>query len=702
MTRFVIVFSFLSLIFLACASGDEGLGTGDVGTVDAGSDVQTTDTSSTDVQSISDEGTDSALDVAQNDSASTDEGQQEDTLPIIDTTPPGCDEPQVLCGALCVDLDSNTDHCGACNAPCAFGASCSDGACACPENFSLCGSSCVNPSNNTAHCGACDNACDSTEVCTEGSCSCAPGFTLCAFGCANTLNDANNCGGCGLSCGPVGTCADGACVLPKPRALSPLSTARTTTDSPLLKWELPEGLTGAIVEICNDRLCESIEQYFEVVGTETQTIALAPGRYFWRLYGVSNTFISADPTPLWQLRIPHIQTVVNPAGTHFGKTLDLNGDGFDDVVVGACDYLDPDCVNTAYIFLSSLAGRPSDPNSVVNPPVSADGFGSALAPAGDVNGDGISDLIVGAYNTNDAFIFHGGTLGPSPTPDTVIHFDGGLPPLGAWFGIDVDGVGDVNGDGYGDVAVGATLESAVLIYPGGPEGVGLTPIEILTADGAGLGISLSNAGDINGDTYPDIIAGATDGKVAVFIGKEGGMEPNPIHILTGPDGFGTSVASAGDLNRDGFSDVVIGAPSSNVFYVYFGSPSGLLVDTPFTSVGANEFGISVATGGDVNGDGYDDLLVGSQGEVFFYYGAPGTTLGAVEVLDVGIGTSFGATVSSAGDVNGDRFQDLIIGDKTSQKAYGFIGQENGVTTIPSYELAPIGAQPFGATVGGAN
>jgi hypothetical protein len=457
-----------------------------------------------------------------------------------------------------------------------------------------------------------------------------------------------------------------------------------------------------MVEICNDRLCESIEQYFEAAGTQTQTVALAPGRYFWRLYGLSNGQVSANSTPLWQLRIPYIQAAISPTGTHFGKTLDLNGDGFDDVVVGACDYLDSQCVNTAYVFLSSLSGLPEEPNTVVNPPVTASGFGSALAPAGDVNGDGIPDLIVGAYNTNDAFIFHGSPLGPSPTPDTVLHFEGGIPPLGAWFGMDVDGVGDVNGDGYGDVAVGAPLESAVLIYPGGPNGIGTTPIAILTADGAGLGISLSNAGDINGDTYPDVLAGSTDGKVAVFLGTDGGMEDNPIHVLTGPDGFGTSVANAGDLNRDGYSDVVVGAPSSNMFFVYFGSPEGLLVDSPFTSVGANEFGISVATGGDTNGDGYDDLLIGSQGEVYFYYGGPGTTLGAIEVLDVGTGASFGATVSSAGDVNGDRFEDLIIGDKSSQKAFGFIGQATGVSTVPSFELAPVGAQPFGATVGGSN
>ena len=164
-----------------------------------------------------------------------------------------------------------------------------------------------------------------------------------------------------------------------------------------------------------------------------------------------------------------------------------------------------------------------------------------------------------------------------------------------------------------------------------------TPATTLTGQGTtnSFGHSVSTAGDVNGDGYADLVVGAYQvrggiGRAYVFLGGAGGLlgglpsgsATMASTILTGPsanDMFGLSVATAGDVNKDGYADIVIGAPRYSPYtgraFVYQGGPGGV-VTAPLTTLngpaGSWYFGYSVATAGDVNGDGYADVLVGAR------------------------------------------------------------------------------------------
>ncbi len=275
-------------------------------------------------------------------------------------------------------------------------------------------------------------------------------------------------------------------------------------------------------------------------------------------------------------------------------------------------------------------------------------------------------------------------------------------PTGAsasdFFGSSVSSAGDVNGDGYADVIVGAHLNSAAgtyagraYVYYGGP---GPDAIPDLTLTGAAawdlFGISVSSGGDVNGDGYADVIVGApqndaggTDaGRAYLYYGGPG-ADAVPDLILTGVaagDNFGNSVSSAGDVNGDGYSDLIVGAPSNDAVgadagraYVFYGGPGADAVpDLILTGVAAGDnFGGSVSSARDVNGDGYADLIVGAnqfaggalimEGRAYVYYGGPGADPVPDMVLaGVAAGDEFGNHVSS-GDVNKDGYSDVIVG-----------------------------------------
>jgi hypothetical protein len=333
-------------------------------------------------------------------------------------------------------------------------------------------------------------------------------------------------------------------------------------------------------------------------------------------------------------------------------------------------------------------------------------FGGFVASAGDVNGDGYGDVLVGApyydggqADSGRAFLFQGSPSGPSITPDWVT--SGGQ--AGELHGV-VAGAGDVNGDGYADVIVGApgfsngeTNEGRVAVYLG--SAAGLAAVPAFTAEGnqaaAGLGASVAGAGDVNGDGYADVIAGApnhdnpevNEGRVYVFMGSAAGpagapwtAESNQASAL-----FGSTVAGAADVNGDGYSDVVAAAPywdqgfvDRGRVFVYHGSGAGLpgsptrTLDSP---VGQNDahFGQALAGAGDVNGDGFSDVIVGTPGfdngavtdvgrAELFPGSAGGLGSGAVWTQTGGqIFGGLGTAVAAAGDVNGDGYGDWLVG-----------------------------------------
>ncbi|PXW89874.1 FG-GAP repeat protein [Nitrosomonas sp. Nm84] len=446
-------------------------------------------------------------------------------------------------------------------------------------------------------------------------------------------------------------------------------------------------------------------------------------------------------------------------GQYSGRSVssagDINGDGFDDVMVGAffeswyagnfgSSYVvfGQDSGFAADINLSNLDGsngfRLDAPNSNLLP--------FFVSDAGDINGDGFGDVIIGAKGVHDeygnpqdhagaSYVVFGRDTGFTADIDLSSLDDSNGFRLDAG-GIDflVSGAGDVNGDGFDDVIVGTAGTSYVVF--GKASGFsatmnlsGLDGNNGFRLDGAAefdlSGSSVSSAGDVNGDGFDDVLVGAyraepngeVSGSSYVVFGKAGGFDAvMNVSSLDGTNGFrldgvaegdwsGRSVSNAGDVNGDGFGDVIIGAfgadPDgsytgySGSSYVVFGRASGFDATMNLSGLdGTNGFrldgveagdrsGRSVSSAGDVNGDGFDDVLVGApeahpNGEL--HIGASYVVFGKASGFNATMNLSsldgndgfrldgrgesgfFGYAVSSAGDVNSDGFDDLIIGD----------------------------------------
>ncbi len=538
------------------------------------------------------------------------------------------------------------------------------------------------------------------------------------------------------------------------------------------------------------------------------------------------------------------------AGRSVSGAGDVNGDGFADLIVGA-PFGDAggSSAGEAYVVF----GKASNPRVVDLTNLAAgDGFiirgdatldaaGGSVSGAGDVNGDGFADLIVGAPfgddggpNAGEAYVVFG-KASDSGSPgggrrvvelESLAAGDGFIiqgDTDGNQAGISVSGAGDVNGDGFADLIVGANR--ADVTTPDGNTRTGAGEAYVvfgktsnprvvdLTNLGAGdgfiiqgdanddnAGVSVSGAGDVNGDGFADFIVGASGG-------DDGGSGAGEAYLVFGKaspdstdrrlvdltnlgagDGFiiqgdadddnaGMRVSGAGDVNGDGYADLLVGASSADVntpgvaradageAYLVFGKASDpsdpfgradgtdrRVVDLASLAVGdgfiiqgdafGDQAGVSVSGAGDVNGDGYADLLVGASGadvttsdgtradagETYLVFGkasgfgndvsnllADGTSvvrrIVGLESLAPADGLIIqgdapddqaGVSVSGAGDVNGDGYADLLVGasgaDVTTSdgtradagEAYVLFGGPAGLSTETAAELGTDG------------
>ncbi len=394
-----------------------------------------------------------------------------------------------------------------------------------------------------------------------------------------------------------------------------------------------------------------------------------------------------------------IATTLNgvTSGDTFGYSLstagDVNGDGFSDVIVGT------GAGNKAYVYLGGASGLSTTASWTTT---QAGSYGSAVGTAGDVNGDGYSDVIVGAPGATKAYVYYGSSTGLSTTAAWTVT------QATANFGVSVALAGDVNGDGYSDVVVGASGGAKAYGYYGSSTGPATTASWTVSGVG-GFGLSVASAGDVNGDGYSDVIVGAgASNKAYVYFGGSTGLVTSPSWSSpTGAGNFGGSVASAGDVNGDGYSDVVIGSSSANRAYVYYGSSGGTVTAGATTLTGAGgAYGYSVACAGDVNADGYSDVIVGSNGgnNAFVYFGGSGTISTTVAWTGTGSG-SYGFCVAPAGDINGDGFSDVIIGatgiSTNTGAAYIYTGSPAGaLTTITTTITGSAGQKGFNVASAG--
>lgn len=490
------------------------------------------------------------------------------------------------------------------------------------------------------------------------------------------------------------------------------------------------------------------------------------------------------------------------AGRPVAQAGDVNGDGYDDLLVSAyrADVTPNDDQGKVYVIFGGpgigstgtfpLASVNGTNGFVINGVDASDDCGRGVSAGGDVNGDGIADLLIGARRADPngkisagecSVVFGKVGLGASGSLNLsslngsngfVIHgIDAGDEAGGA-----LSSAGDFNGDGIDDILIGAltadpngqtSAGECYLVY--GKVGLGASgTFNLSTLDGTTgfvfngssvadfAGISVSSAGDFNGDGYGDIVIGATGATpstvantgAAYVVYGGAGVAPNgslSVAELNGGSGFkiggvatgdacGESVSCAGDVNGDGFDDIVIGASladpnallSSGEAYIVFGGPgvgaTGLLSLSSLSASSGyrcragsagDRLGFWVSGGRDFNGDGFSDVMISapfadslgqsSTGATYIVFGGPSLGISTIKSLHLSTGTAgfvcrgeastdySGITVSSAGDLNGDGLDELVIGAHFADhngvsnvgKAYVVFGRPGNAWSSPS-------------------
>ena len=398
------------------------------------------------------------------------------------------------------------------------------------------------------------------------------------------------------------------------------------------------------------------------------------------------------------------------AGWSVAAAGDVNGDGRADLLIGAPG---GELGGVAYLLLGSVSGTVelSAAHARLLGEGERDSVGRSLGTAGDLNGDGFDDFLVAAYDSDQGgdgagavYVVHGPVSG-SPSLGEASALLLGESPSGA-AGSSIAGGGDLTGDSILDVLVGASGDdtagtNAGAIYAVQGPITGTIGLSEARAKVVGeeisdqLGDSIAWAGDTDGDGVGDLVVGATGqdrggdraGAAYLIIGPVSGTisvaEADAILVGALAGGrAGTSVASAGDMNGDGLDDVLVGAPdrTGNTdqpghVYLVHGPISGTLdlaLADAILAAGDQPDGAgqSVSGGGDLDGDGNLDVLVGApvSGDGGAAYIAFGPLSGAVDLSNAGArladdskDTYAGYSVAIAGDVNDDEIDDLVIG-----------------------------------------